>query len=146
MSFSSELWRMEINTLGKPEECFRVISKHCTALCKVHRCSQSDIHCLIWTNWSAPTVLTAESQRRQASVLSALCNKDSCHNLGLLLTPSFSNKRGHLWREEELARGMMTNNNVNTDVQFGLCFAQRNDMRDTRTALFIWAVAQPVLN
>ena len=108
-----------------------------SAIRKVHRVHEDEITCVIFCNWSAPTVLTAEGQRRQASLLASLVNRGSSHNLGLLFTPSFSNKKGLLWKEEELARSMLSNANCNTDTHVVLTFGVRHDLRDQRTETLV---------
>lgn len=136
MDFSNEHWRLELNLMDKPEACFRQVQKHMSAIQKVHRVTDSDINCVIVCNWSAPTVLTSEGQRRQASLMTTLVNRSHSNNMGLVLTPSHSNKKGFLWKEEEKARNLLCQGNeaqCNLDGQFSLSFNARLDLRDTRT-------------
>ena len=137
MDFSSEHWRMQVQLMSKPDICFRALQKQMSAIQKIHKVADSEIACVIICNWSAPSVLTAEGQRRQADLLASLVNRSESSNLGLLLTPSHSNKKGLLWKEEEKARGLLCQkhgNECNTDVHFVLTYGERLDMRETRTA------------
>ena len=130
----SEHWRMSLSLLKKPEECWQVVQSTLSILNKIHqRGSENEILMLCFTNWSAPTVLSAEGQRRQASVMSSLVIRPGSSTLGVLLTPSHSTKRGLLWKEEELARGLLSQSNCNLDTHFVLGFQERHDSRDTRT-------------
>ena len=89
----SEHWRMSLSLLKKPEECWQVVQSTLSILNKIHqRGSENEILMLCFTNWSAPTVLSAEGQRRQASVMSSLVNRPGSSTLGVLLTPSHSNE------------------------------------------------------
>lgn len=129
----SEHWRMSLQLLKKPEECWQVAQSTLGMINKIHqRGSENEIFMLCFVNWSAPTVLTAEGQRRQASVMSSLVNRGGNSTLGVLLTPSHSTKRGLLWKEEELARNLLSQSNCNLDTHFVLAFQERHDLRDTR--------------
>lgn len=135
--FKSEHWRMCCDVLlGKPDKCFQEILQRMNAIKRIHRVTEGDVNCIVLCNWSAPCVLAADSKRRQAAVMSSIVNKPGCHNIGVLLTPSHANKRGLLWKEEELARNLMSQNNCNLDTQFVLTFGNRHDLREMRTALF----------
>ena len=99
MDFSNEHWRLELHLLEKPEVCFGQVQKHMSAIQKVHRVVDSEINCVIMCNWSAPQVLTSEGQRRQASLMTTLVNRTQCSNMGLLLTPSHSNRKASCGRK-----------------------------------------------
>ena len=134
LDFRSEHWRMCPDTvLAKPDHAFQEVLKRLNAIRKIHRVTESEVNCIVLCNWSAPLVLSAEGKRRQAAVLSSIVNKPGCHNIGLVLTPSHANKRGLLWKEEELARNLLSQNACNLDTQFVITFGNRHDLREMRT-------------
>ena len=52
--------------------------------------------CLVWINWVAPSTTPGTVQSMQATVAGNLLHQNG-RNIGLLLSPLYSYKRGGLW-------------------------------------------------
>ena len=133
---SSEYYVAEVRTLtNKAQTNFLMVEQAVASIAKTHCIPPQDVRVLCVLNWAAPTLLTAEGQRQQASVAGAVVNKPESCNMGILLTPGHVNKKGQLWKEEEDSRMLVVNNNINSDLHFAMGFDGRNDARDQRTQI-----------
>lgn len=99
--------------LEKPETAFADIRHSVQALSKLFHCPASDVAVVTLCNWSA-SVSKAQPQKHQASVMGTCINDSAAPlNIGLMLQPAMSSKRGSLWKEEEAARKILANSNLN---------------------------------
>ena len=134
LSLNSESWRAQVVTLStKAHLNARKLQECLSSVAKNHNLAVSDVRVLAVANWAAPSLLQAEGQRQQASLLAIIVNMTESQNIGLVLTPGHVNKKGMLWKEEEECRKLIVNSNLNSDYHFAMCFAGRGDIRDQRT-------------
>ena len=109
-----------------------------SSVAKNHNIGISDVRVLAVANWAAPSLLSAEGQRQQASLLAIVVNMTDSQNIGLVLTPGHANKKGMLWKEEEESRKLIVNSTLNSDYHFAMCFTGRGDIRDQRTGAHVF--------
>lgn len=134
MDKTHQNWCFGIQILEKPESVFKDVNKIRASIAKNHRVPVNDIPVVLFANWSAPSLLKAESQRRQASSIGAIVNDSTAGlNFGIVLVPAVSAKKGLLWQEESKCRELLANCNVNCDSSFVMAYTCRNDLRETRT-------------
>lgn len=106
------------------------------ALSKLFHCPASDVAVVTLCNWSA-SVSKAQPQKHQASVMGTCINDSAAPlNMGLMLQPAMSSKRGSLWKEEEAARKILANSNLNMDTCFCIVFDSKVDLREMRPGDF----------
>ena len=130
---SSSHWCYSLFVLDKAENNFKGIAKLRKAVAKNNRVPESDVPLILFANWSAPSLIRADSQRKQASTMGSFVNEGrNTQNFGLVLVPAHSWKKGLLWQEETKCREMLGNANVNGDYTFVLSYS-RTDAREIRT-------------
>ena len=140
LDIKSPEWRASIKVLEKAESAFVDIRHSVQALSKLFHCPPSDVAVVTLCNWSA-SVSKAQAQKNQASVMGACINDSGCPlNVGLLLQPAMSSKRGSLWKEEEAARKVLANANLNMDTCFCIVFDSKVDLREMRPGVFLVTV------
>lgn len=137
LDMKSPEWRASINVLEKPETAYSDIRHSVQSLSKLFHCPSSDVAVVTLCNWSA-SVSKAQTQKNQASVMGACINDSTAPlNIGLMLQPAMSSKRGSLWKEEEAARKVLANSNLNMDTCFCIVFDSKVDLREMRPGDFL---------
>ena len=137
LDMKSPEWRASIKVLEKPETAYSDIRHSVQSLSKLFHCPSSDVAVVTLCNWSA-SVSKAQTQKNQASVMGACINDSTAPlNIGLMLQPAMSSKRGSLWKEEEAARKVLANSNLNMDTCFCIVFDSKVDLREMRPGDFL---------
>ena len=137
---TSAHWCYSLTVLEKTENNFKMVSKLRKAVAKNNRVPDSDVPIVLFANWSAPSLIKADSQRRQAATMGSFVNEGhSTQNFGLVLVPAHSWKKGLLWQEETKCREMLGNANVNGDYTFVMSYS-RADARETRTTIWRYII------
>jgi hypothetical protein len=67
----------------------------------------------------------------QGSLMGYICNERD-HNIGVMMSPLFVYRRGHLWMQEQQLQKLLASKNINWDKGFSLLFKERLDARDLR--------------
>jgi hypothetical protein len=86
-------------------------------------------------NWVAPSTSSSDVQEKQAGLVSQCLHMNN-NNVGIILTPMHSYKRGSLWMLEHACQKALVQRNLSIDRTFGLQFKEKVDMRDKRPLLF----------
>ena len=80
--------------------------------------------CLIFLNWSAPSTLKNNARASQAAAAAFLLGQ-SARNVGLLLQPEFTYKKGELWMLENSTMKQLAQNGITLDKSFTLQFKEK---------------------
>ena len=86
-------------------------------------------------NWVAPCTIKSEDLDLQSTVASVLLSAGPS-NIGVLLTPLFSYKRGGVLQEEMKVYNLLIKKDLNMDRSFSLLYKDKPDPRDTRPASY----------
>ena len=88
-------------------------------------------------NWVAPCTIKSDDFELQTSVASVLIAQGES-NIGLMLCPLFSYKRGGVLQEELRIYNALTKRNLNIDKSFSLLYKAdaKTDSRDSRPASY----------
>lgn len=86
---------------------------------------------LVYYNCSAPCLITAENMQNGLEMMT-WCLSDQLQSLGILVSPTFSYNRGHVFLEEKAILDKLARNNVNLDWTCSILFGSKVDARDQR--------------
>lgn len=86
-------------------------------------------------NWVSPCTIKSDDLEMQATVASILLSEGP-NNVGLLLSPLFSYKRGGVLQEELKVFNLLQRKNLNMDRSFALLYKDKPDFRDARPASY----------
>ena len=75
-------------------------------------------------------------QEVQSVTMGCLCNEAGTSNLGLLIVPMFTYKKGTLYVQEAISLKMIAQKNCNIDKKFSLNFKKKTDSRDSRPLVY----------
>ena len=129
---SHSSWFGVVDVLQAPADTMARINAILSRIQKIHQCQTNDICVLVFVNWSAPALVTAQQQTIQAQVLGGLVNGSSPNCLGVVFSPSHTYGKGKLWKQQELSHKHLVSANLNIDMSFVLPYRQRADERDMR--------------
>lgn len=82
-------------------------------------------------NMISPCTLSAAFQEVVLATAGA-CIHENSDNIGILLSPMFSYKRGGVWQAESNVITRLVNKGLNLDRTFSLLFAAKCDPREAR--------------
>lgn len=80
--------------------------------------------CLGFLNWVAPGGLKNSTRECQSNILSCLLSQSDT-NVGCVLTPEFTYKKGQLWMVETSVLRQLAMSGTNVDRQFTLGFKEK---------------------
>lgn len=90
---------------------------------------------LVLINWISPSTISSTSLQGQAEIVKDVLSENS-KNMGLLLSPMWTYKRGGLWSQEEMIMRLLVKKGVLLDHVFTLLFGEKVDNRDGRPLAF----------
>ncbi len=139
---------MTFTELDKPDRVLREIAALTQTLSRKHRVPNEDqesaqgVVTVVILNWIAPSTLSAASMEAQATMASCLVHTSDL-NIGILLSPMFSYKKGQLWTSEQAAVNQVARKGLVVDRSWSLLFSERRDVRDSRPLQYRGRVMEP---
>ena len=85
----------------------------------------------VFLNWASTSSISSKLQEAQARALAATLHKGK-YNVGLVVMPMWSHKKGQLFRLEALILEKLASLGLNVDQKFSITFQERSDQRDDR--------------
>ncbi len=93
------------------------------------------------------SLITSENAKTQSQVMGAALNTDGdAENIGIVLMPQHTYKKGQLWRLEGTALQLFKQANCNTDRTVAASFEVCQDPRDERPMIYTIRIMSPIRN
>ena len=87
-----------------------------------------------WANFTAPMLFSA-SEQKVISEITGLCVSRNLASIGLVFTPTYAARSGTVYQLENNIQTKLSQQNLNTDKGFVLCFSHKIDQRERYRAL-----------
>ena len=87
-----------------------------------------------WANFAAPMLFSA-NELKVISEITGLCVSRNLASIGLVFTPTYATRSGAVYQLENNIQQKLSQQNLNTDKGFVLCFSHRVDQRERHRSL-----------
>ena len=143
----SPRWMIAQSVLGTAAQTMTAIQGRLKRLADTYKIDPGQIFVLPVLNWTAPSMISSDHQKAQATVMGALVNNQSeGRTLGLVFSPAHCYTKGGLWKQEEACNKMLAGSQCNLDTTFVLPFQSKADDRDRRCLVRNGRVVTPLLD